>query len=193
MRCVEPVVDALIEYLFGTGDGHTTSWVSAADTDADHDGQFDAVGLDFDGDGRRDDAMLDTDGDGRADLVALDTDDDEEFDAFYRDSGNGVWGVSAERPGTHEPDEPPRPPPPAGRADDATVVRPTDLDDDGHDDVQLEGTRRAGIPVADRLYIDSDGDGRFDRVLVDTDGDGAADVSYDDRSPRFGRPRGRVG
>ncbi|MDY6807887.1 MAG: hypothetical protein SW127_02605 [Actinomycetota bacterium] len=190
-----------IEYLFGTGNGDTTSWVSAADTDLSGDGHPDAVGLDFDGDGRRDDAMWDSDADGIADIVALDRDDDGRVDEFYRDDGSGVWGQPATgpvggAPSTHELEIPPppgrvdQPMPPhetAGREDDAdaVVVRSIDLDGDGTRDIELVGTRRAGIPVADRLYVDSDGDGRFDRVLVDSDGDGRADVSFDDQSPRF--------
>ncbi len=70
-------------------------------------------------------------------------------------------------------------------ATDAVVLRSADLDGDGTVEIELVGTRRAGIPVADRLYVDADGDGRFDRVLVDSNGDGRADVSFDDRSPRF--------
>lgn len=196
-----------IEYVFGTGDGATTSWVSAPDNDLSGDGQPDAVGLDFDGDGRRDDAMWDTDADGVADTVALDRDDDGRADDFYSDDGSGVWGQPATRPvaGASSTDDPEIPPAPGRVADpvphrddeqagdaDAVVVRSVDLDGDGTRDIELVGTRRAGIPVADRLYVDSDGDGRFDRVLIDTDTDGRADVSFDDRSSRFRGPDGGV-
>ncbi len=205
-------MDPAIEYLFGTGDGQTSSWVSAPDADLDGDGHADAVRLDFDGDGRRDDAMWDTDGDGTADVVAIDRDDDGRPDEFYRDSGAGVWGERVTDPHTPSADdrrsgggaaeEPPEIPPAPGRVADPPVRSPTttpsdgdavvvrrseDLDGDGTADVELVGTRRAGVPVAQRLFVDSDGDGRFDRVLVDEDGDGRADVSYDDRSPRFDR------
>ncbi|MFW0783747.1 hypothetical protein AAFP35_04450 [Gordonia sp. CPCC 206044] len=203
-----------IHYLFGIGDGHTTPWISAADTDLDGDRHPDAVGLDFDGDGRRDDAMWDTDADGRADVAALDRDDDGEPEIFYRDDGTGVWGERVERPvGLGSPSEgspdgyaqpgAPEVPPPAGRLTDpthreseptvgdedaeTTVVRSTDLDGDGRTDVEVVGTRRAGVAVAERLFIDEDGDSEFDRVLVDENGDGRADVSFDDRSPRFDR------
>ncbi len=218
-------MDAGIDYLFGLGDGHTTTWVSAADADLDGDGRADAVMLDFDGDGRRDDAMWDTDGDGTADVTALDTDDDDLPDTFYRDGGTGVWGQLIADPATLRstpdiavaPDDPALDPPPVreppgdpdpspdpGRVnlpapgtepdesepdepDESNgVLRTEDLDGDGRVDVELVGSRRAGIPVAERLYVDEDGDGRFDRVLVDEDGDGRADVSLDDRSPRFG-------
>jgi hypothetical protein len=189
-----------IEYVFGTGDGVTTAWVSPPDIDLSGDGTFDAVALDFDGDGRRDDAMWDSDADGIADVVALDRDDDGRGDEFYRDDGSGVWGEKAPRPAdlASSPPEPEVMPAPGRVADpaphregeppddtDAVVVRSGDLDGDGTADIELVGTRRAGIPVADRLYVDADGDGRFDRVLVDSDGDGRADVSFDDRSPRF--------
>ncbi|MGV9709841.1 hypothetical protein ACWDTI_04165 [Gordonia sp. NPDC003424] len=185
-------MDSSIEYLFGTGDGHTTSWVSAADADLDGDGHHDAVRLDFDGDGRRDDAMWDSDSDGVADVAALDTDDDARPDAFFSDTGTGVWGEvttgpESRRSATGPAPPPAETPPPAGRV--GAVVRSEDLDGDGTPDVELQGTRRAGVPVAQRLYIDEDGDGRYDRVLVDEDGDGRADVSYDDRSPKFGPRR----
>ncbi|MFW0793115.1 hypothetical protein AAFP30_04815 [Gordonia sp. CPCC 205515] len=183
-------VDSAIEYLFGTGDGHTTSWVSAGDADLDGDGTADAVRLDFDGDGHRDDAMWDIDGDGTADLAALDIDDDGRPDAFYRDTGSGVWGVPADRPAAAAPGTGPAgPPEPAAEKHPDAVARSADLDRDGRPDIELRGTRRAGVPVAQRLYVDEDGDGRFDRVLVDENGDGRADVSYDDDSPKFGAGR----
>ncbi|AZG47002.1 hypothetical protein [Gordonia insulae] len=199
-------MDSAIEYLFGMGDGHTTSWVSAADADLDSDGTDDAVTLDFDGDGQRDDAMWDTDGDGRADVAVIDRDDDGRPDEFFRDTGTGVWGQRvagpAPDPAADEPEIPPapgrvadpvpehgappiQPAPPS--SNDAVVVRSEDLDGDGTADIEVIGSRRAGIPTAQRLYIDEDGDGRYDRVLIDENGDGRADVSFDDRSPRFDR------
>ncbi|MYR07659.1 hypothetical protein GTV32_15690 [Gordonia sp. SID5947] len=196
-------MDPTIDYLFGTGDGHTTSWTSVADADLDGDGTADAVWLDFDGDGRRDDAMWDTDGDGTADVVALDRDDDGRPDEHYRDSGVGVWGErttdpsrgeeSSESGGVVPPpragrvDAPaPRPGPP-GSTDVSVAVRTEDLDGDGTTDIEMRGDLRAGIPVAHRLYVDDDGDGRFDHVLIDENDDGRADVSFDSRSPRFDR------
>lgn len=51
------LMDSLIDYIFGPGDGSVTTWTSRADLDLSGDGVADAVRLDFDGDGRRDDAM----------------------------------------------------------------------------------------------------------------------------------------
>ncbi|MGC4960761.1 hypothetical protein [Gordonia sp. DT101] len=200
-------MDPVIDYLFGTGDGHTTSWVSVADVDLDGDGTPDAVRLDFDGDGRRDDAMWDIDGDGTADVAAIDADDDGRPDEHYRDNGAGVWAerwaertpdpsVGEPADGSDLPQLPPAPgrvdapvprPAPAGTDSGAVVVRSEDLDGDGTADIEMTGDRRAGIPVAHRLYVDDDADGRFDHVLIDDDGDGVADVSCDSRSPRFDR------
>lgn len=200
-----------LEYLFGIGDGHTTTWLSAPDADVDGDGHTDAVTLDFDGDGHRDDAMWDVDGDGVAEVAALDLDDDGHADHWYRDNGSGVWGEQVARPAAGHGTEPgrlpdhappvagPRPVPPADAGQrtsepetsepgtDDSVRVGYDTDHDGTRDIEIVGTRRAGIPVAQRLYIDSDGDGTFDRVLVDTDADGTADVTFDAHSPRFGR------
>ncbi|MFE0750291.1 hypothetical protein [Gordonia sp. NPDC058843] len=183
-------MDPAIEYYFGTGDGPTTRWSGTADlTLGDpHSGSLDAIRLDFDGDGRRDDAMWDTDADGVADVAALDTDDDGEPDAFYRDSGAGLWDRPAARtdlageelPRRDVPDRNPRPP--------AAHVTRVDLDDDGDPDAEILGTDRGGRIVAERLYVDSDGDGGHDAVLVDVNGDGIADAAYDKRDPRFTRP-----
>ncbi|MFZ2242427.1 MAG: hypothetical protein WAV90_23230, partial [Gordonia amarae] len=117
-------MNSLIDYIFGTGDGSTTTWTSRADLDLSGDGVADAVRLDFDGDGLRDDAMWDTDGDGVADLVAIDIDSPdtdppdsgthdpapERFHSgrFYSDSGKGLWDVRESDPskvGTRNPPE----------------------------------------------------------------------------------------
>lgn len=184
-------MDPAIEYFFGTGDGPTTRWSGTADlalgnprSDA-----FDAIRLDFDGDGLRDDAMWDTDADGVADVAALDTDDDGDPDAFYRDSGAGLWDRLVARPelggGQPRGDVPDRTPEPPS----AHVTR-VDLDDDGDPDAEIVGADRGGRVVGERLYVDSDGDGGHDAVLVDVDADGVADAAYDNRDPRFTR-RGR--
>ncbi|WP_369403292.1 hypothetical protein [Gordonia soli] len=88
-------MDPTIEYAFGVGDGHTTTWTSVADADLDGDGRLDAVWLDFDGDGRRDDAMWDSDGDGIADTAVLDADGDA--GRHFHDSGRGLWDQPVER------------------------------------------------------------------------------------------------
>lgn len=159
-------MDPVIEYLFGPGDGSTTTWTSVADADLNHDGIPDAVLLDFDGDGRRDDAMWDTDGDGVADVSVLDLDDDGEYDAFFRDGGKGLWDSRVEREGLD-------------------TGADLDIDGDGQVDARLEGPAGSGRITPDRLYVDVDGDGHFDHVLVDLDGDGRADACYDSRDPRF--------
>lgn len=181
-------MDPVIEYLFGPGDGSTTTWTSVADADLNHDGIPDAVLLDFDGDGRRDDAMWDTDGDGVADVSVLDLDDDGEYDAFFRDGGKGLWDRRVEREeldtGPRQP--PPRHPPP-GQPPPSSPDTGADLDTDGDGqvDARLEGPAGSGRITPDRLYVDVDGDGHFDHVLVDLDGDGRADACYDSRDPRF--------
>lgn len=191
---VQTGMDPVIEYLFGVGDGHTTSWHSPADTDLDTDGVPDAVGLDFDGDGRRDDLLADLDGDGVADVAAIDADDDGTADHFYRDSGRGLWDIAVDRNtlglgDRHRP--PPAPPmPPATRAPVAPAqpppgaIRTLDTDGDGRDDAELVAAT-AGRGA--RLYLDTDEDGDLDTVLVDTDGDGAADESYRAGAPEFRR------
>lgn len=192
-------MDPVIEYLFGPGDGSTTRWTDPADTTVGVDAPGpDAIRLDFDGDGRRDDAMWDSDGDGIADTVALDLDDDDRFDAFYRDSGAGLWdrpvdvgevrGGGADTPSATPRESPEHRPQPSERPGDR-VLR-LDLDADGTTDAELVGTEKAGRLAGERLYVDSDGDGTTDVVLVDRDGDGTADAAYDRRDPRFSR-RGR--
>lgn len=201
-------MDASIEYIFGPGDGTTTRWSSIADLSLGETlGAYgpgsgsggpagrDAVGLDFDGDGRRDDAMWDTDGDGVADVAALDTDDDGEPDTFYRDSGSGLWD---RRTPVHEltaarHEEPPLPAEPPERPVEPSAPRVLRLDPDGDGtaEVELVGAGAGGrLDRAERLYVDSDGDGAHDAVLVDLDSDGVADAVYDKRDPRFSR-RGR--
>lgn len=173
-------MEPLIEYLFGTGDGVTTTWTSPADVDVDANGTPDAVLLDFDGDGSRDDAMWDSDGDALADAVILDVDVEVEGDAgrgdegsgagggsadtgaeprIYRDTGRGLWDQrvwdavdSGRLPG--EPDD------------------THDLDGDARPDVRIRST-----PQGRELVVDSDGDGSFDRIIVDSDGDGRADAT----------------
>lgn len=160
------MVDPDIDYFFGTGTGPVTHWHSTADTDVDGDGTPDAVRLDFDGDGLRDDAMWDSTGDGIADVVALDLTDDGEPDAYFTDSGRGLWEVPGRGRGADEP---------APRRAPADSVA-YDLDHNGRDDVRATGVHRAGEAlVAGRIYLDTDGDGRYDYVLVDRDGDGVAD------------------
>ena len=162
-------MDHVIDYFFGTGSGPTTHWFSAPDADLDGDGTLDAVRLDFDGDGRLDDAMWDSDADGVADAAALDLDDDGVPDAFFTDGGRGLWEKATSGPG-----ERPAPvPPPSPRPPDVSY----DLDDDGTADTKATGIRRDGDAlVAGRVYLDTDGDGRYDYVLIDRDGDGVADA-----------------
>lgn len=201
-RCVRLRMDSVIDYVFGTGDGHTTTWEGTADADPDGDGTDEAIWLDFDGDGRRDDLLWDTDGDGVADVAALDLDDDGRVDDFYRDRGDGVWGISIARPdgqpddpansgpgttGSPQPGTEPEPSPQSQTSEPATTPPPTtrvlDLDGDGTTDAELVVENG----VVRRLYLDDDGDGRLDRVLVDLNGDGVVDVTYDEDAPEFGR------
>jgi hypothetical protein len=153
---VQVLMEPTIEYVFGSGDGRTSTWTSVADVTLGS-GMPDAVRLDFDGDGLIDDALWDRDGDGRADCNGLDLDDDGVPDTWFTDDGSGVWGVSTQTPGGVAPDEP-------------TADRTFDSDDDGRDDIAV--SRSGG-----RLYIDTDSDDRFDQVLIDSDLDGAADSS----------------
>ncbi|GAA1483108.1 hypothetical protein GCM10009624_35480 [Gordonia sinesedis] len=200
-------MEPMIEYLFGTGDGPTTTWHSPADADLDSDGTLDAVRLDFDGDGRDDDLLADLDGDGVADVAGLDLDDDGVIDHFYRDSGRGLWEVEVDRatlgidePVTPDrrpaptPDTGTRKPPPSspsapvprgpGAPTDPGAVRVLDTDGDGRADAELVAVAGRGV----RLYLDTDADGTLDTVLVDTDRDGAADVVYRRGAPEFRRP-----
>ncbi|MFT3901523.1 MAG: hypothetical protein QM728_14935 [Gordonia sp. (in: high G+C Gram-positive bacteria)] len=171
-----------IAHTFGTGDGETHTWHAPADVDFNGDGRLDSVRLDFDGDGRIDDLMIDSDSDGVADCAALDLDDDGVVESFFRDTGNGVWGVRAQRPefsssGPGPPPAPPRPPPtpPPPPADEAPrpgrVGRPIDTNGDGKPDATLVGLPDGGS----ELRLDTDGDGRWDTALVDVDGDGVVD------------------
>ncbi len=170
-------MDSYVDYIFGPGDGSTTTWTSRAELDLSGDGVADAVRLDFDGDGRRDDAMWDTDGDGVADLAAIDiglpdTDspDTGSHERYYSDSGKGVWDVretdpSAARDRSHADTKPENTKPQdAGSAD----TKPGSV----RTDIELRATRGGG----GRLYLDSDSDGVFDQVLIDSDGDGRADT-----------------
>ncbi|SDU72580.1 hypothetical protein [Gordonia westfalica] len=183
-------MDPVIEYFFGPGDGSTTRWSTPADATFGDSGP-DAVRLDFDGDGRLDDAMWDTDADGVADVAALDTDDDDLPDAFYRDSGAGLWDrpVDRDEPGAGLAPDPAAEDAESGEGDGPGVLR-LDLDADGDTEAELVGSEKGGRILAERLYIDSDGDGDTDVVLVDLNGDGVADAAYDKRDPRFTR-RGR--
>lgn len=183
-------MDPAIEYFFGTGDGPTTRWSGTTDLTLGDTDALDAIRLDFDGDGRRDDAMWDTDADGVADVAALDTDDDGEPDAFYRDSGAGLWDLPVERAELGRDLVPRRDLPERTPEAQAGRVTRVDLDDDGDPDAEIVGADRGGRIVGERLYVDSDGDGGHDVVLLDTNGDGVADAAYDKRDPRFTR-RGR--
>ncbi|MBD0024359.1 hypothetical protein GII33_00355 [Gordonia pseudamarae] len=178
-------MDSLIDYIFGTGDGSTTTWSSRADLDLDGNGAADAVRLDFDGDGRRDDALWDTDADGVADLVVIDlgesglggeSDLDSHGSRFYSDSGRGLWDVrEGARPTTGIN--------PTTDTDSTTGTDSHDLDGDGRADVELSVIGGRG----GRLYLDADGDGTFDQVLIDSDGDGRADTMRRRGEPGFDR------
>lgn len=169
-------MEPALEYVFGTGAGEPTRWLSAADADPDADGVCNAVWLDFDGDGRRDDLLWDTDGDGAADVAALDLDDDGSTDHYFRDTGNGVWAVPTPRPGeapapvSPAPPAPPAPPAVPSESGGSRVER-LDLDGDGVTEVELiiDGGR------VRQLSVDDDHDGIYEQVITDTDGDGVAD------------------
>jgi hypothetical protein len=148
-------VEPTIEYVFGSGNGHTNTYTSVADLTFGA-GLPDAVRLDFDGDGLIDDALWDRDGDGRADCSGLDLDDDGRPENWFSDDGSGVWAV----PATPTPDQAPETP---------TPDRTFDSDADGREDIAV--SRSGG-----RLYIDTDADQRFDQVLIDSDLDGVADA-----------------
>lgn len=168
-------MEPTIEYVFGAGDGRTSTWTSSADLTLGG-GAPDAVRLDFDGDGLFDDALWDRDHDGRADCSALDLDDDGTVDTWFTDDGSGVWGKRSESPSDTGPGEQPDPAPlPAPPAPPAPAEPPTpsgertfDSNADGQIDIAVSRT-------GGRLYIDTDDDGKFDQVLIDSDLDGVAD------------------
>ncbi|WP_439030890.1 hypothetical protein [Gordonia terrae] len=181
-------MEPVIEYFFGSGDGSLTRWSSPADlTLGSTPGVSDAVLLDFDGDGRRDDAMWDTDADGVADVAALDIDAHTGPDAFYRDSGAGLWDRPVGREDIGPGATPPSPDDPEATDQPGSHALRLDLDDDGDTDAELVGTERAGRIVGASLYVDSDGDGTHDVMLTDLNGDGFADTAYERRDPRFTR------
>ena len=166
-------MEPTIEYVFGAGDGRTSTWTSTADLTLGG-GALDAVRLDFDGDGLSDDALWDRDHDGRADCSALDLDDDGAFEAWFTDDGSGIWGERSQgvdgTASVEPPDQPPRPAPAGpGEPSAPSGERMFDSNADGHDDIAVSRT-------GGRLYIDTDGDGKFDQVLIDADLDGVADA-----------------
>lgn len=165
-------MEPTIEYVFGAGDGRTSTWTSSADLTLGG-GAPDAVRLDFDGDGLSDDALWDRDHDGRADCSALDLDDDGAVDAWFTDDGSGVWGKRSEGLAGAGPDVPPDPPRSPSPAEPQEPLAPSgdrtfDSNADGQDDIAVSRT-------GGRLYIDTDGDGKFDQVLIDSDLNGVAD------------------
>ncbi|WP_051721183.1 MULTISPECIES: hypothetical protein [Actinomycetes] len=165
-------MEPTIEYVFGAGDGRTSTWTSSADLTLGGRAP-DAVRLDFDGDGLSDDALWDRDHDGRADCSALDLDDDGAIDAWFTDDGSGVWGKRSEGlagAGPPDPPDPPRSPSPANPEEPSALSgeRTFDGNADGQDDIAVSRT-------GGRLYIDTDDDGKFDQVLVDSDLNGVAD------------------
>ncbi|HEY9314968.1 hypothetical protein [Williamsia sp.] len=197
-------MDPVIEYVFGVGDGSTTTWTSPADT-ALGGGVADAIRLDFDGDGKVDDVLWDENGDGRADLCGLDLDDDGSPEKWFSDNGSGVWGRSEADPRAESPHTP--------QSADGHLVW-TSLDGTSQTataSADVEGTRamidftgdgEAGDLLYDRdsdghgeivvvrsggrVYFDTDGDQRFDQVLIDHDLDGTADDVAVPGEPGFG-------
>ena len=135
-------MDGVIEYVFGSGDGHTSTWRSAADLDLDSDGVLDAVSLDFDGDGLADDAMWDTDADGVADRSILDLDDDGVPETGFADGGSGLWERAVDSPPLDRPT-------PERTESELPAPGESVLDTDGD-----------GTP--DTVLTDSDGDGYAD-------------------------------
>ncbi|WP_207843484.1 hypothetical protein [Williamsia soli] len=190
-------MEPTIEYVFGSGNGTTQSWISPPDLTLGP-GGLDAVRIDFDGDGRLDDAMWDRDADGRADCSVLDLDDDGRLDAWFTDDGSGVWGQEIEQGEQEQRDGDLGWSDPTGEqhtspattdlhgscasvdvaGDSGTDDRVCDRDSDGLAEIVL--MRSGG-----RLYLDTDMDSRLDQVLVDTDLDGTADVVYSVGQPGF--------
>ena len=190
-------MDSFIDYLFGPGDGSTTTWTSRADLDLSGDGVPDAVRLDFDGDGRRDDAMWDTDGDGVADLVAIDVADepdpgtqDPPAERFYTDSGKGLWDVRETDPptgGDRTPSETTKPETTKPEATKPESTKPESTkpdgtrrgssDDEGGRPEGREpdrGDKSGGAPAGPSRGTshDLDGDGHRDIELLATRGSG---------------------
>lgn len=160
-----------MDYFFGTGDGEPTAWDSPADFDLNGDGTLDAVRLDFDGDGMLDDAMWDSDGDGTADRSVLDLDDDGTRESAFRDGGRGLWELAADGPAhasapSHEAG-------PLGESESSSKPGSVETPKPA----ETSQPAPAPTPSADRLEVDSDGDGTADQVLIDSDGDGYADSS----------------
>jgi hypothetical protein len=163
---VQLLVEPTIEYVFGSGNGHTNTYISVADLTLGT-GLPDAVRLDFDGDGLIDDALWDRDGDGRAECSGLDLDDDGRPEAWFTDDGSGVW-ADPTTPTTPVTPTTPITPTPDVASQTPTPDRTFDSDSDGREDIAV--SRSGG-----RLYIDTDADERFDQVLIDSDLDGVAD------------------
>lgn len=193
MVAVLTVMEPTIEYVFGPGDGSTTSWTSSPDLTLGT-GGLDAIRIDFDGDGRLDDAMWDRDGDGRADCAALDLDDDDRPDAWFTDNGSGLWGSELTIAGSElswvgpdgqehtvgaEPDA-------EGVCAGVDVVGDGKAEDSACD---RDADGRAEILVlrsGGRVYLDTDLDQKLDQVLVDSDLDGTADAAFTVDDPEFG-------
>lgn len=193
MVAVLTVMEPTIEYLFGPGDGSTTSWTSSPDLTLGT-GDPDAIRIDFDGDGRLDDAMWDRDGDGRADCSVLDLDDDGSPDRWFGDDGSGVWGselsvgaadLSWVGPdGEHHTSR--ADPDPEGACaavdvagDGKTADTVCDRDSDGRAEILV-------LRTGGRVYFDTDLDEELDQVLVDSDLDGTADSAFTVGDPEFG-------
>jgi|GEM_PF-319730 len=205
-------MEPVIEYVFGIGDGSTTTWTSAAAVVLGG-GAADAIPLDFDGDGRVDDVLWDRNGDGRADLSGLDLDDDGAVDKWFSDNGSGVWGQSEPDPRGSTPAAAPIPQVAAPVPTDTRLTW-TSLDgapqsataqaDPGgsHALVDFVGDGEAADLLYDRdddgrgevmvlrsggrVYFDTDGDQGFDQLFVDHDRDGTADAVMLPGQPGFG-------
>ena len=206
-------MEPVIEYVFGIGEGSTTTWTSPADLVLGG-GAADAIQLDFDGDGRVDDVMWDRDGDGRAEFSGLDLDDDDAVDKWFSDNGSGVWGQS--EPDLRGSAPAPGPPPPQPPIPDPADVHLTWTSLDGASQttraeadpggsralVDFVGNGDAADLLYDRdsdgrgeivvvrsggrVYFDTDGDPGFDQLFVDHDLDGTADAVMSPGQPGFG-------